>query len=199
MIYGLKYSLCFLLVSLFAMSCKSNKETAKTPVAVESAAAADQAEDYIQEPERSAEDPAQVKALMPEYSDSLFLRVARTPCFGQCPTYVMNLYQSGAADLEGKRFFDFIGIFKVTFSEEEMKQIVAKAIELGYFKMNHVYDAPVTDLPSTTVVLQTETQEHWTYDRMNSPDELREFEQYLEKVIKAKAWDEQKPKRQDRD
>jgi len=58
--------------------------------------------------------------------------------------------------------------------------------------MNHVYDAPVTDLPSTTTILQTEQIHQWVYNRMNAPDELRKFEREMETIIKDKQWSPRK-------
>lgn len=131
---------------------------------------------------------AEQKKLEPKIADSLYFMMQRTPCFGQCPVYTIRIYQSGRAYLEGKRFFDYEGWFKTKFSESEMIQIKTWANEAGYWKMNHVYDAPVTDLPSSTTALKTDSQYQWVYNRMNSPDELRIFERNIETLIKDQDW-----------
>lgn len=124
----------------------------------------------------------------PNYPDTLVFRMQRTPCFGQCPTYTINIYQSGWSLLEGKQFFDYEGFYTTKFTEEDLIQIETLAKKYGYDKMDHVYDAPVTDLPSTTTIVNTESMNNWVYNRMNSPDELRSFEREMETMIKDKQW-----------
>lgn len=124
----------------------------------------------------------------PNYPDTLVFRMQRTPCFGQCPTYTINIYQSGWSLLEGKQFFDYEGFYTTKFTEEDLIQIENLAKKYGYDKMDHVYDAPVTDLPSATTIVNTESMNNWVYNRMNSPDELRSFEREMETMIKDKQW-----------
>lgn len=124
----------------------------------------------------------------PEYPDSLFLRLERTPCFGNCPVYVVNVYSSGFAHMVGKKFFDYEGEYTTRFTEEELMQMEKLAVKYGYASLDHVYDAPVTDLPSTTTIIQSENLEHWVYNRMNGPQELRAFETEIETMIKDKQW-----------
>ena len=69
-----------------------------------------------------------------------------------------------------------------------MIQIEKLALKYGYQKMDHVYDGPVTDLPSTTTIVNTESMNNWVYNRFNSPDELRSFERDMETMIKDKQW-----------
>jgi hypothetical protein len=124
----------------------------------------------------------------PNYPDTLVFRMDRTPCFGQCPTYTINIYQSGWSLLEGKQFFDYEGFYTTKFTEEDLIQIENLALKYGYQKMDHVYDGPVTDLPSTTTIVNTESMNNWVYNRFNSPDELRSFERDMETMIKDKQW-----------
>ncbi|MDC1221876.1 DUF6438 domain-containing protein [Salibacteraceae bacterium] len=140
------------------------------------------AEEVMPEEQAKPERPA------PNYPDTLVFRMQRTPCFGQCPTYTINIYQSGWSLLEGKQFFDYEGFYTTKFTEEDLIQIENLAKKYGYDKMDHVYDAPVTDLPSTTTIVNTESMNNWVYNRMNSPDELRSFEREMETMIKDKQW-----------
>lgn len=191
----MRYSyLAFLFIAL--LSCKSNKVSQEPvyeaneengPAAVEMVE-----EDQTVEPGTDDSQEELAKKHKPNYSDSLFFQIAKTPCFGQCPVYEVNIFQSGYATLYGKRFFKYEGSYTTKFTTEEMESIVAKAKALGYFAMGHVYDAPVTDLPSTTTVIQTESEEHWIYNRMNSPDELREFEKFVQKMVEDHSWTVQK-------
>jgi hypothetical protein len=181
-------------LAMSAVSCKNSKKTTDstdTNIKVEKTT---QAPDGNSDRKEVAAKPQEVKQEAkaerpaPKYPDSLFFRIERTPCFGQCPTYTVNIYSSGWALMEGKQFFDYTGFYTTKFSESELIQIEKLAMMNGFPKMDHVYDAPVTDLPSTTTIVQSENINHWVYNRMNSPDELRTFEREMETRIKDKQW-----------
>jgi hypothetical protein len=185
----MKKALLFVTVTLLALGACKNGEKASADNVVEAQVETPAIPETPEVPEQIQEElSAEQKKLEPKIADSLYFMMQRTPCFGQCPVYTIRIYQSGNAYLEGKRFFDYEGWFKTKFSESEMIQIKTWAKEAGYWDMGHVYDAPVTDLPSTTTALKTDSQYQWVYNRMNSPDELRTFERNIETLIKDQDW-----------
>lgn len=196
----MKYFLLLFISAFFVLnSCKNSQkaENASKEEALTQIEEVKQQEKDATLKEEVAEEPvAEVKPKekakperpAPKYPDTLVFRIDRTPCFGQCPTYTVNIYQSGWALMEGKQFFDYEGFYTTKFTEEDLIQIERLAQKFGYDKMDHVYDAPVTDLPSTTTIVNTESMNHWVYNRMNSPDELRTFEREMETMIKDKQW-----------
>lgn len=145
--------------------------------------------------------PAEIKQevdiskYQPKYSENLYFRFKRTPCFGQCPTYEVNVYRDGHAVLEGKAHFDYQGYYQTSFTEDQLNRLLALAKQYGFFEFDHVYDAPVTDLPSTTTIIQAEGATNWVYHRMNAPDELRTLETELETFIKDLQWYPYKPEK----
>jgi hypothetical protein len=134
---------------------------------------------------RTQADPSELKPFM---ADDSFFKMSRTPCFGRCPVYKLEIKQNGFAILEGIRFFDFEGVHEGQLSETQLNQITALADQYGYFKMEHVYDAPVTDLPSTTTALRTRDGFHWVYNRMDAPQTLFDFENAVEALVKEVQW-----------
>lgn len=186
--------LAALAFSLSASSCKNSKKSVDSTDTEIDVAQSKQAPEAKSEPkdlapvEQEINQEVKPQRKAPSYPDSLFFRMERTPCFGQCPTYTVNIYASGWALMEGKQFFDYTGFYTTKFSESDLIQIEKLAMMNGYPKMENVYDAPVTDLPSTTTIVQSENINHWVYNRMNSPDELRNFEREMETRIKDKQW-----------
>ncbi|GAB5538663.1 MAG: hypothetical protein Salg2KO_07660 [Salibacteraceae bacterium] len=180
-----------LLLSVVQQGCKNSDKATKstTEPSVKQAEAIPESSVDQEELKAEAETkPAQAERPAPRYPDSLYFRIDRTPCFGECPIYTVNIYRSGWAYMKGGRFFDYEGDYITKFNEEEMIRIDQMAKNIGYAEMDHVYDAPVTDLPSTTTIVNSEAITHWVYNRMNSPDELRNFEREVETMIKDKQW-----------
>ncbi len=184
--------------SILMVSCKNSKKSAeKTEVEkvdnqnnISQEEISENAESKaMAKPDRiQKQETVEVDRPAPEFPDSLYFRMIRTPCFGQCPVYSVNIFRSGWTLLEGRQFFDYEGTFTTNFNEEELDRIKTMAKDIGYAKFRHVYDAPVTDLPSSTTIVNSQDVQHWVYNRMNAPDELRNFELEIETMIKDKQW-----------
>ena len=135
-----------------------------------------------------ANDSKQMKRYTPTIPDDLFFGMYRSPCFGQCPVYNLDIKLDGTAILEGKRFFDYTGFHETKIDEATMIRIMDLADKYGYFNFQNVYDQQVTDVASTLTILRTDEQVHWVYDRMDSPEALRQFEMEVETIIKDLQW-----------
>lgn len=133
-------------------------------------------------------DSKEIKRYKPSIPEDLFFGMYRSPCFGQCPVYNLDIKMDGTAILEGKRFFDHIGFYRTKIDEPTRLKILELADRYGYFDFNNVYDQQVTDVASTLTILRNEDKVHWVYDRMDSPQELRQFELEIETIIKDLQW-----------
>ena len=107
----------------------------------------------------------------------------------------LDIDTAGHAVIEAKRFFDFEGFHDATLTAEQMKFIVDKAKQTDYFSYDHVYDAPVTDIPSTLTILQTSSERQWVYNRLNAPEGLRTFESEMDAFIRSLDWKPFDPKK----
>jgi len=122
------------------------------------------------------------------FPDSLFASIERTPCFGRCPAYKLQIYKSGYTLYEGKHFVDNIGFFSTQTTKEEMDMLLKKAEAVNLYSLKDTYDGPVTDLPSTTTVLNADKRKKITLARFNVPDELVEFQNYFDSIFAKKEW-----------
>lgn len=122
--------------------------------------------------------------------DSLFASIERTPCYGRCPTYRINIYKSGYVIYEGIRFVDRLGTYSTRISDRKIQAIINKANEIGYFDLNEVYDSPVTDLPSTITYLSVNGKKKRIKDRVRGPEKLREYEKYFDGIFEDLEWKE---------
>jgi hypothetical protein len=172
-----------------AAQAAEQSETAKATAesSIETAAVSEEEDAVLTEEEEMAraQDPMQYA---PQMSEDSYFKMIRTPCFGRCPVYNFEVKQNGFALLEGIQFFEYMGMHEAQFSETQLNKIKALAEEYGYLEMEHVYDAPVTDLPSTTTALRTRDGIHWVYNRMNAPQALNDFQTEVETLIKDVQW-----------
>ena len=78
-----------------------------------------------------------------------FIKMKRTPCFGKCPYYEFVIFSNGDVLYEGFNFVERIGKFKGEINIKKIAFIKEKLKEVEFFKFDSVYDAGVSDLPST--------------------------------------------------
>ena len=80
-----------------------------------------------------------------------FVKMKRTLCFGKCPYYEFVIFSNGDVLYEGFKFVEKIGKFKGKINIKKIAFIKEKLKEVEFFNFDSVYDAGVSDLPSTII------------------------------------------------
>jgi hypothetical protein len=166
----MRYSILFFFVLLFGVGCNSKKEAASAEVA-------------------SVPDTVVVIMDPPAPKDSLAVHFEKTPCFGRCPVFKINVYQSGFATYEGLNFAEKMGLYSYRFSEADLEKIYDMASSIDYFNLDSEYNDPrVTDLPSTISQIQLNDESHRVKARMGVPKALKDFHENLGIMLNERDW-----------
>ena len=124
-----------------------------------------------------------------EAADSIYASIKRTPCYGRCPIYEASIYKSGYVTYNGNRFIEKIGLHRSRLTQDQLKQIAAKAEEIGYFELENNYDSPVTDFPTTITVLNLPGKSKKEIkNRVGAPDNLKQYEKFLDDLLNGLSW-----------
>ncbi len=118
-----------------------------------------------------------------EVNKELIISLERTPCYGTCPIYKMEVFSDGSAFFHGERFVDKIGDFQFTVSKKTIDYILKRAEEIGFFEMEDIYTGNITDLPKTITFIKSEKGEKKIIDYYNAPKILKEFESLVDGCI----------------
>ena len=113
----------------------------------------------------------------------LIISLERTPCYGTCPIYKMEVFSDGSAFFHGERFVDKIGDFQFTVSKKTIDYILKQAEEIDFFEMKDKYTGNITDLPKTITFIKSEKGEKKIVNYYNSPKILKEFESLVDSCI----------------
>lgn len=167
-------------------ACKSKKG------AVEQATTAIE----ITENQETAEQAVPQKESDP--NDSLFASIERTPCFGTCPIYTMEIYDSGYTEYRGRRFVDNVGRFYAKVDQGKLQAIRDKAIEIGYFDMQDEYPSEIADFPSTITTVKIDGKRKRIFNKQNAPRKLNEFQSYIDTLFSDVKWIPQTVKKEDK-
>ncbi len=126
-------------------------------------------------------------------SDTLFASLDRSFCFGKCPVYKVEIYQSGYAVYTGQANTDMIGTFTSHFSKEQLNSLVKVAKEINYMSLDDVYDNPgITDIPShiSSIVIDGKRKE--VKRRVKYPESILSFENQIDQIVSEVKWTEKK-------
>ena len=118
-----------------------------------------------------------------ELKKELIISFQRTPCYGTCPIYKMEILSDGSAFYHGERFVDRIGDYEFTVSQETINYILKKAVEIGFFELEDIYTANITDLPKTITFIKNGKDEKRVIDYYDAPKGLKEFESLVDGCI----------------
>lgn len=134
---------------------------------------------------KSKKDVSEVK----QNNQNVFLSLERTPCYGTCENYKFIIYSNGYCIYEGKNFVENIGKYESVIDSKKIELIKNKAIEINYFSLENSYNhTGITDIPATITELIYNGKNKRIENRYRGPQELKEFELYIDSIIKDLPW-----------
>jgi hypothetical protein len=134
--------------------------------------------------------PTQAATPKERSKDSLFVTLERTPCFGHCPSYKIEIYYKGFVAYHGYNYVDHVGDFFTVVSRGKLKELFDYAKEIKYFNMKDSYINPaITDFPTTITSMQVRGQKKVIVDgHHETPSELVFFEKMIDDMFKDTQW-----------
>lgn len=113
-----------------------------------------------------------------------WLRYERTPCFGPCPAFILEVESSGHVRYNGQRNVTHEGTFRALWDEPTQKAVARAAHEADFKQKAGVYDNPlVTDLPTKRILLGG----HVFIDRVDAPS-MEGLYSVLDSLISITHW-----------
>ena len=79
------------------------------------------------------------------------LTFERTPCFGTCPGYKMDVYADGRVAYDGTRAVPLMGKKELTMPASAVAALLSQAKEAHFEKFEKRYSRNTSDLPSTII------------------------------------------------
>ena len=108
------------------------------------------------------------------------LTFERTPCFGTCPGYVMQVYADGRVAYEGRRAVPLMGKQDLKMSASAVADMLRQAKEAHFETFEKRYSRNTSDLPSTIVTIrQPDGQFKTVVVEEGAPDNVKELFTYL--------------------
>ncbi len=121
-------------------------------------------------------------------ADKLFFSLQRTPCFGTCPAYTVEIDADGSARYTGRSHAPREGKFTGQVDKATMQALYDRAKTIGFFAFQDKYDGPVTDLPSTIIRVNANGTDKKVVGRVDTPRAFKPFAAYADSLVAAVTW-----------
>jgi len=137
-------------------------------------------------PKKAAKKP--VAAAKPAPAEAPVLTFDRTPCFGACPVYSMQVFADGRVAYEGKRGVPMLGKKELHMPANTLAEILNKAKEVHFTELQDRYSQNTSDLPSTVVsIRQASGKVKTVIVEEGAPDAVNQYFAYLTRVFDRMA------------
>lgn len=116
----------------------------------------------------------------------------RTVCFGFCPDYTVTITGEGEVRYVGRRFVNVVGERTATIPRADVAALLARFDEIGFERLRDAYRANVTDLPTTTIVLERDGRRKVVADygglSAGMPEAVRDLQDRIDQVAGTAQW-----------
>ena len=133
-------------------------------------------------------------APFPEIRDwnSVRIRLSRSPCFGTCPQYSVEIRGDGSVLYEGQTFPMVGGSQHTSVSQESVRQLVGLFREADYFSLNDEYSVYGFDMPTSTISLEIDGKSKSIKDKgglqIGMPMSVFRLETAVDQFADTKRW-----------
>lgn len=130
----------------------------------------------------------------PEIRDwrTLHIKLTRTPCFGFCPGYTVEIDGDGTVHYWGGDFVVVTGRDTKRISPTAVRDLVAAFRKAEFYRLFPAYMAAVTDFPGYTVEIAFDGQSRKVLDYggtgVSMPRDVRDLENLIDKTAVTERW-----------
>ena len=96
---------------------------------------------------------ATTKAVTPTAAGPVLV-FERTPCYGRCPAYIMQVYADGRVAYEGRHSVPMMGKHELKLPAATVADMLRQAKEAHFETFEKEYLSGATDMPSTIVTIR---------------------------------------------
>ncbi len=120
--------------------------------------------------------------------ETLLISLEKTPCFGTCEAYKLEIFSSGLVKFNGLGNHKMIGHYEARIEQQELRDIMEQFRVSDFFSFKDQYAGNVKDLPTTYIFFKDQMKEKTIQDYYNAPMKLKELEQLIEGLVLSLKW-----------
>jgi len=135
-----------------------------------------------------------LKAPFPPISDwsSLRITLERTPCYGTCPGYSVEIAGDGTVTYMGQHFVAEKGVRTARIPQSAVRALYDAFVKADFFWSFDEYSAPITDLPTKIVTISFDGHSKSVLDyageRQGMPKAIADLEEAIDAAAGTAQW-----------
>ncbi len=124
--------------------------------------------------------------------EDLIIRLKRTPCYGECPAYMLTVKADGKVNFFGQDFTETKGQAEGEISVKKIKQLIQLFKKAKFFELkdNYITENCATDnqTVSTTLLINSKVKKIEHNLGCQAPEELTNLEDKIDEIVGTKKW-----------
>jgi hypothetical protein len=123
---------------------------------------------------------------------TLQIRLVRTPCFGRCPAYSVEIRGDGTVVYEGEHFVEVQGVHLAHVPDATVRRLFDAFVRADFFWTYDEYRSPVTDLPTSIVTISfdghSKTVVDYAGEQQGLPKAVADLEDAIDAAAGTRHW-----------
>ncbi len=116
------------------------------------------------------------------------VKISKSPCFGSCPVYEMQIFDDRSVIFHGKKYTDKLGLYEKELDQELYELILSSFKEYDFLALEDEYPSPVMDAPSTTISFRDGAIMKQVKTKANGPPSFAKVAKMLEDLADSEGW-----------
>ena len=117
----------------------------------------------------------------------VFLSLQRSPCFGGCPVYLVEVSSDGTVRFKGERYVKVTEPVTVKLDAAALAKLTALVEQSDFAKWKNYVAVTTTDMPTVVLTFRGKTVQHYRGDE-KAPEALTKLEDDLDALIGTDRW-----------
>ncbi|MFN8397884.1 MAG: DUF6438 domain-containing protein [Bacteroidia bacterium] len=122
-----------------------------------------------------------------DYANAV-ITLRRTPCFGRCPDYSLEVLGNGTVNYEGFNFVKVKGKQTSQVAAKDVKDLVDAFFAIDYFALPDTFTSNIEDVASKTTSISVDGKRKSIFENDGAPQSLRDLEDKIDKVANSAQW-----------
>ena len=115
------------------------------------------------------------------------LSLQRTPCFGACPVYLVEVLGDGTLHFRGERHVKVTEPIALKLDAATVQKVIARVEGTPFASWPNFVKQTSSDAPTVVLTFKGHTVRHYRGD-LDAPDELTKLEDDLDALLGTERW-----------
>jgi len=121
-------------------------------------------------------------------ADTVVISLEKTPCFGSCESFKLEIFSSGLVRFNGLGNHRLIGLHEAHMEKVTLEGLIQEFRNADFFNFKSQYTGNMKDLPTTYLFFSDNGREMMVQDYYKAPPKLKELEELVQRQIENLKW-----------